>query len=355
MLPSPSDCTSVVASAPVLWTLRLSSQRLDAIGLALVALLALWIGLFAGAGEGRPGPVLALLAGLVLTTAAGRLLAVRAGLVPRLVAVAIAGCVVLTWPGMLGAAGAPLGYANGNATMASLGVVAAVAAARSERDQSARRGWLCLAGLLGVATVATASLAGVLALAVALGLLGLSAVTRWAGFAVVGGLVAVSLTVGITTAVALGAEVGGLGERTEVRDELWAAAVDFTRDEPLIGIGPGHFADRNPVSTDADLRWAHHGYLQVAAELGLVGFALVAALLGWVWAVLWHAADDRPASSSLAATAVSVVGLHATVDYVWHFPAVLLAASALLGTAYEPSATWSAGSARRSLNACRKG
>lgn len=275
--------------------------------------------------------MLVLLAGLVIATTAGRMLAVRPGLVPRMVAVGVAGSIVLTWPGALSAGGAPLGYANGNATLASLGVVAAIAAARDEHDLAIRRGWMGLAGLLGAFTVATGSVAGIIALTVALGLLGLSAVTRWAGFAVVGGLIAVSLTVGVTTAVALGSDLGGLGHRADTRGELWAAAADFVSEEPLRGIGHGQFAEQNPVSADADLRWAHHGYLQVAAEQGLVGLFLVTALAGWVWATLWTASAPRPVSASLAAVAATVVGLHAAVDYVWHLPPVLLVTGALLG------------------------
>lgn len=315
----------------MLRTPRPSSRHLDAIGLGLVALLALWVGAFAGDGEGRPLPVLLLLTGLVIATGAGRVLASTPGLVPRLVAVGVAGSLVLTWPGVLRAGGPPLGYANGNATLASLGAIAAIGAARAERNIAMRRRWIGLAGLLGALTVATGSVAGVLALTVALGLLGLSAATRWAGFAVVGGLVAVSLTLGVTTAVALGSDIGGLGERAEVRGELWAAAADLAREEPVTGIGPGQFASRTPVSRDDDLRWAHHGYLQVAAEFGLPGLALVAALAGCVWASLWVSTADRPASASLAGAAVTVVGLHAAVDYVWHLPPVLVVTSVLCG------------------------
>lgn len=313
---------------------RSPSRRFDAVGLGLVALLALWVGVFAGGGEGRPWPVLLLLAGMVLATATGRVLSNRPGLVSRLVAVGIAGSFVLTWPGVLSAGGAPLGYANANATLASLGLIAALAAAQSEPDVAVRRGWVGLAGLLGALTVVTGSMAGVLVLAVALVLAGLSIITRWAGFVIVGGLLAVSLAVGVTTAVALGSDVASLGERAGTRGELWVAAADFAFDEPFRGIGPGQFAERNPVSSDADLRWAHHGYLQAAAEYGLLGLLLVVGLLGWVSAMLWVAAADRVFSSSLVAVpmTVTVVGLHATVDYLWHLPPVLLVACTLFGS-----------------------
>lgn len=328
----------VVASASVLRTPRPSSRRLDGIGVALAVLFALWVSLSAQGGHGHPGPVLLLLFGLVISTAVGRVLSRRPGLVSRLVALGVVGALVLTWPGVLAAGGAPLGYANGNATLSALGLIAALGAARAELEVATRRSWIGLAALLGALTVATGSVAGVLALAAALALLGLSAVTRWAGFAVAGGLVAVSLTVGVTTAVALGSDVGGIGGRVDVRGELWAAAADFARDEPVTGIGPGQFAAQNPVSADADLRWVHNEYLQVAAELGLVGLALLAGLVGWAWATLWTTARDQPATAAVAAAAVTVVGLHAAVDHVWHLPPVVLTGSLLLGAGTGMSA-----------------
>lgn len=323
---------AAVAFATVLPTQR-SNVRLDALGLALVVLLAVWVGLFAGEGEGRPWPLLLLLAGMVAATVVGRALANRRRPVWWAVAAGIAGSIVLTWPGVLSPAGPPLGYANANATLSSLGVIGALGAARAESDAVTRRAWVGLAGVLAAFTVASGSAGGVLALAVALGLLGLSALTRWAGFAVVGGLIAVSIALGVTTAVALGSDAGSLAERAGVRAELWTAAAELAKEEPVRGIGPGEFAERTPVSADADLRWAHHGFLQVAAELGLVGFAIVAGLAGCAWTLLWRAARSDPASAALSAAAVTLVGFHATVDYVWHLPPVLMIMCLLQGSA----------------------
>lgn len=70
----------------------------------------------------------------------------------------------------------------------------------------------------------------------------------------------------------------------------------------------------------------------MAAEYGLVGLLVVAALAGWVWTMLWTAAPRHPASASLSAAAVTIVGLHAAVDYVCHLSPVLLVMCALLGS-----------------------
>lgn len=315
---------------PVLRFRRSAATGLDVVALVLMLLLALWIGLIAGAGAGRPTAVLLLLAGLVAATAVARGLARWPGLAHRLVATGIAGSIAFTWPGLLNAGGAPTGYSNANATLASLGVIASLSSAQSRTDPTARRAWGGLASFLLMCVVLTGSVAGALALGLALGLLGLSAVARSADFSVVGGFIAVFLGMVLTTAIALGGNLLGLRERVAVRGELWAAAVDLVEDAPIEGIGHGEFALRNPVSDDPDLRWAHHEYLQAAAEYGMPGFLLVTAVAGVVWARLRAASKRHPASASFGAAATTAVGLHASVDHVWHAPAVLLVLAILV-------------------------
>lgn len=316
------------------WTSRLALPALaDVVGLALVAVLAVWIGLFAGSGRGRPGPQVALLAAIVVTVGLGRL-ASRLGLgVHRAVGAVVIGAVVVTWPGALQAGGAPLGYANANATLTALGVIAAIGAARAAGSVEQRNRWLALGGCLAAATALTGSVAGILSLLAALVLLAVAAAARWPPAILGGASILLSATLAVTVAIALGGDPAGLGARTDVRGQLWTAAADIAADDPIRGIGPGEFAPQNPVSDDADLRWAHHGYLQVAAELGVVGLLLVLALIGWVIARLWIASTGGPVGSSLGGAALLVVGLHGAVDYVWHVPAVLLVLAALLGDA----------------------
>ncbi len=317
-----------------------TARLADAVGLALVAALAAWVGLFAGGGAGRAAPVLWLLAGLVAAVAVGRSLASMPGLVPRVIATAVAGTFALTYPGILGAGGAPTGYANSNATLAAVGVIAALGAARAATNAAARQAWGGVTIALVGITVMSGSVAGILVLAVALGLLLVSAVARWAPVVLGGGLIATSLVLGVTTAMALD-DSSWLAGSDVVRVELWAAAADLAAEEPLRGLGAGGFEAANPVSQDADLRWVHHEYLELAAELGAVGLALVLALVGWVTWRLWLAAAHDPARVALAGAAVTIVALHATVDHVWHTPAVLLLAAALVGDAVSP-AQWQA-------------
>lgn len=307
---------------------------MDGLGLLLAALAVLWtIVASLGRPDARPWPVVVLLVGATILVGAARWapqdLAAR---LPGAVAIAVAGSFVLGFPEVLRAGGAPTGYANANATLASLGAVGAVAAATTG-PRRFRPGWFLLAGLLVAAVGSTRSMAGLLALgsvaAMAIG----SAWLRSATLAAAGGLVAVSLALGVTTAVAAGGDPLGLGDRSELRGELWASALDAAREHPLRGLGPGGYERLGPVSTDPDQRWAHHGYLQQAADQGVPGLLLLLGLIGWAYARLWTGRAADTSRTVVGASALTVVCLHASVDHVLHHAAVPLVAALLLGWA----------------------
>lgn len=343
-----SDHRSVVTSRP----LRSidTAQLVDPVGLALAIALALWVGLVAGGGAdadgARPAPATALVVASAAAVVLGRLVGTwRPPVVPAAVAIGVAAVLVTALPDLSETLGRPLGYANANATLASLGVIAACGAAFSMpagprrgdpgrwRSGRGRRTWLVLAaGLLPLVLVPT-SAAAALCLVAATLLVGLAAWRRQARLAVAGGAVVVAVTLGTTVVIALGADPAELGTRSEARGELWAGAVELVREEPWRGIGPGTFAELNPVSDDADLRWAHHGYLQAAAELGLPGLALGLAILVWAYGRLWISGQARAVRAVVGAAAVTVLALHATVDYVLHFPALPLIVAVLFGWA----------------------
>ena len=306
-------------------------RRVDTGGLVLVGLMAAWtVATSIDRPSARPAPVLGLLAATVALVLAGR----RWGgpRLPGLVAVAVTGSLVLAFPEVLRAGGAPTGYANANATLASMGAIGAAAAAASgpRRD---RLPWALLAVVLVAGVAATRSVAGLLALAVAVGLALAAAALRWAPFAIAAGVAAVSLTLGVTVAVADGGDPLGLGERAALRADLWASALDALRDEPWRGLGPGGYEDLAPVSPDADYRWAHHGFLQQGAEQGIPGLLLMLAIFGWAHRRLWCSAQQRPVRAVAGASVLTVVGLHASVDHVLHHAAVPLVGALLYGWA----------------------
>jgi O-antigen ligase len=321
----------VLRSPP--WT----DRQADVVGVALVVALGAWMALGAGdgTGAGRPAPVLVLLVGLVLAATAGRLLADRGFAVAGPVAGAALATFALTYPGLLQAAGPPTGYANANATLAAVGALAAVAASRLAPPGRARQGWALAAAALAGVTGATGSVAGTAVLGIGAALVMLAAHRRQPTIVPAFGLVLVVFTVGITSAAAAGG-LEALRVGDEVRVDLWAGAVEVAREAPLRGHGVGAFEERNPVTDDRDLRWAHHEYLEVALEAGAPALMLVLTLAAWVASRLWSASARQPVLAASAAAAATVVGLHGAVDHVWHRPAPMLLAAALLGAASRP-------------------
>jgi hypothetical protein len=68
----------------------------------------------------------------------------------------------------------------------------------------------------------------------------------------------------------------------------------------------------------------------VGAETGVPGLLLLLGLFAWAFAARWIRQPN--AVTSLAAVALGALGVQACVDCVLHFPAVPIAAAALVGT-----------------------
>jgi O-antigen ligase len=112
------------------------------------------------------------------------------------------------------------------------------------------------------------------------------------------------------------------------------AALQLAADRPLTGTGPGRAVltwvqDSRRVTS----RYAHNEYLQVLAELGFVGLALLIVLLASLARTIWW---GRPHAPSTAIWAGAVAGLaalavHSALDFLWHLPAIPLAGAVLAG------------------------
>ncbi len=165
---------------------------------------------------------------------------------------------------------------------------------------------------------------------------------RWPALALLGGL----LAAGVAGLLATGGGVAGAAQTVaEARanfaspDRTGAlhAALRLVAQHPLTGTGPGH----------ADLRWkghdhgtqlfayVHNEYLQVAAELGLVGLVLLAILLVAIARLLWRArATGRPGATWAGVVAAAAAfATHSGFDFVWHLPAIVLTVTLLVGAA----------------------
>jgi O-Antigen ligase len=114
------------------------------------------------------------------------------------------------------------------------------------------------------------------------------------------------------------------------------AAVRVIAEHPLTGAGPGH-ADlrwKEPESGIHFFAYAHDEYAQIAAELGLVGLALLAVLLVAIARALWSARATGPSDAAWAGVvaATAAFAVHSGFDFVWHLPAVVLTVMLLVGT-----------------------
>ncbi|MEW6407153.1 MAG: O-antigen ligase family protein [Patescibacteria group bacterium] len=61
------------------------------------------------------------------------------------------------------------------------------------------------------------------------------------------------------------------------RKQIWTGAINIFKVHPLIGFGPNTFSDNFPKYKPKyypDLRYAHNSYLQMLAEIGIIGLAI---------------------------------------------------------------------------------
>ncbi|MEU4761828.1 O-antigen ligase family protein [Actinosynnema sp. NPDC023794] len=109
--------------------------------------------------------------------------------------------------------------------------------------------------------------------------------------ALAGGVAALAV-LGVAAVLFAGPELDrAVREKTHVaetnvdtRELRWQAAARMVAEHPTLGVGPGGFREGYPAASnnaeiDEQTPVAHNMYLEVAAELGVPGFALFAALL----------------------------------------------------------------------------
>jgi hypothetical protein len=156
-----------------------------------------------------------------------------------------------------------------------------------------------------------------------------------------GGLVVALALGGVASAGALGAivQAGRFKPTSADRVEEARAALRVGVDHPVLGAGPGRasFAWRQADGTFLAARYAHNEYLQVFAELGIVGLAALLALaLSVVHSIRRatgaHLADAGRAGAG-AVAGLLAFGVHSGMDFLWHVPAIPLVAAALVGLA----------------------
>jgi O-antigen ligase len=318
-----------------------STRPLMVAGAIVFAAAAVWLLVTGAADHGSvwAAPALVLVSGLTVG-ACWMVSARRPVLVPAIV-VGVATALILADPGSFlhySALLGPFGYANATAAFFAQAAVAAVMLAAVSRWVPAR-----VAGVVGtvvfVSVVAVTRSWTAIVLLPSLILLAL-ALTRARGsrtaVAVCGCLAGAVLTATILIGAWGGGSGGGTVDRivrstiSEDRVALWHDALTIVAREPFLGVGVGGFATTSDTaSADLDLRWAHNEFLQTAAEAGLVGFVLLIAVFVWGFYGLWAAPSH--VITALAAAALALLAIHASVDHVLRVPGVALVGSAVLG------------------------
>ncbi|MFD3451178.1 O-antigen ligase family protein [Streptomyces sp. NPDC058691] len=318
--------------------------RTDAVGAALLVASAVWALVSAAGRPARPEGVLLAVLAVAAGFAAGRIGgALRPVAVPATAAV---GAVALTLllPGRLshGPQPPPLGYANADAALMVLATGAACCAAWAARSGPLRIGLRLLGVLAAFVALGLGSAAGFAAsLGVLLCSLAADRTPRLVGLA--GLALATAVAVGGTCAVAVDALPPGLsaslsGRLTPARVELWHDALHIAEASPLRGVGPGRFeevADTGEAPL-ADLPSVGAkpppATLQLAAEQGAPGVALLAASYAWLLWALRRSPRTTPVVLT-AAAALTGLAMQSAVDHVLSFAAVTAGAGLLAGLA----------------------
>lgn len=320
---------------------RRHSSTTDAAGVLVLSCCAVWALVSAAGRAARPeGTLLALLA-VTAGFAAGRILgALMPVLAPAATAVTVLGLVLLPSSRLAGDGGAPpLGRHDADAALLVLAAGAACCAAVAAR-RALGRGVLRLAAAGAAGTALALGSQAAFGAGVAVLLCSLIAPrVRGRAVALAGLALVAVLVVGGSCAVAVDALPAGLshplaGQLSRPRVELWREAATLAEQHPLRGVGPDRFSDETSrltgpaVAADSPQSTP----LQLAAEQGVPGAALLGAAYGWMLCALWR--SPRPTAVAVtAAAALTGLALLATVDHVLGSVVVTAAAGLLAGIA----------------------
>jgi O-antigen ligase len=322
--------------------------RLALAGFALLASTVTWTNLVGATSGGSTVPFTVLMLGSSIALLIGRLGAsVRPNLVP---AVVVGGAALLaaTTPDLLSGAalGGPLGYANANGAFFTQAAIAGLMLATASHATPARVLGLLACAAFVVVPFAAKSVTSALLL-LSLPVIALS-VRTFAGARVAVGSCAALFILTLAATIVLGSTYAA-GNRSSLVDRvvdatiderravLWHEALVMIREYPATGVGVGGFQMLSPTArSDRDARWAHNSFLQQGAETGLIGLILLTLVFVWAFTSL-GATGWSNTLTIFGAVSVAALGIHGSVDYILHFPAVPITAAALVGAASRPA------------------
>ncbi|MFF5499139.1 O-antigen ligase family protein [Streptomyces aquilus] len=314
----------------------------DAAGVAVLGACAVWALVTAAVHDGRPEGVLLAVLAVAAGYAAGRICGALLPVAALCAAAATGLGLVVAAPRLSPGPEivAPLGHAGGTAAVLTLSTGAACCAAWAARTpawrlslRGAAAGIVVTAGVLGSVGGCAASAAVLLASLAAGRMRG----HRGAGFA---GLVLTAvLTAALPWVVAGKALPEGLtvsleGQMTRHRIDLWHDALRLARHDAALGVGPGRFGELSATATRTLLSDGkpHSASLQQAAEQGVVGLVLLAAVFCWMLYTLWRSRRPTPVVLT-AGAALTVLAAIASVGNALSFTTVSVGAGLLAGLA----------------------
>ena len=117
------------------------------------------------------------------------------------------------------------------------------------------------------------------------------------------------------------------------RYQYWRVALDVFGEHPLVGAGAGAFRVEwlKRRTVDESVVDAHSLVIETAAELGLVGLAALALLLGGSAVAARRAYRAAPELAAGPTAVIAVWMTHSLLDWDWEMPAVTLIALACAG------------------------
>jgi O-antigen ligase len=313
----------------------------DATGVALLGVCAAWALITAGVHGGQPEgvllAVLAVAAGYAGGRICGALVPVAAPCAGALAGVGLAAVAPRLSPGPVSAA--PLGHTGASAALLILASGAACCAAWAARGPAVRLAMRLVAVGIAVAAAVLGSMAGLVACVGILLCSLAAALMRRRALGLVGLALATAVVTGLTWAIADDVLPEGLSASLEgqlhgYRVQLWQDALALVDREPALGVGPGRFADSSPTVAENLLSDGkpHSAPLQQAAEQGLLGVVLLAAVFCWLLYALYRSPRSTQVvlSAGAALTALAAV---ASVGNALSVTAVTTGAGYLAGIA----------------------
>jgi O-antigen ligase len=156
----------------------------------------------------------------------------------------------------------------------------------------------------------------------------------------------------------LSGRFGSIAEPQDVRPHLWQAGIRTFALDPVVGMGAGTYLVygrefRDP-SVQTDPVYAHNDYVQILAEYGLIGGALLVCFLAAHFFAAWKYVcwmlrrlqqNEKAFSSSLAlvigaSAGIAALAVHSIFDFNLQIPGNTLFVAFLFGVLANPGVPW---------------